>query len=264
MTGRVLRSFRRPVVLAAAAVSVLGGASTAAASDWLEVFQTADRPSPRGVIAVSAIADDVDVDVAGDVTIREVADARSATAQTGLAAPVVTALPRGVTGDPTYSVVGEVSIRFTERTTVDANALPPPTLDGATDGATIQVEAGPGIAAVWSQPLGVPRLVVARTPVPVVTSSGGSLEVMPDDHIPIPGLPSDVASHLGTFAANLLPIPIDQITTETADVNGRPATAVATPDRSFAAVVWATDGIVTVVAGSLDADEILSVARSLQ
>ena len=40
-----------------------------------------------------------------------------------------------------------------------------------------------------------------------------------------------------------------------------PATVLATRDRTLAAVVWVDDGVVTAVAGSLDADEVLSIAR---
>ncbi len=40
-----------------------------------------------------------------------------------------------------------------------------------------------------------------------------------------------------------------------------PATVLETRDRTLAAVVWVDDGVVTAVAGSLDADEVLSVAR---
>jgi hypothetical protein len=47
-------------------------------------------------------------------------------------------------------------------------------------------------------------------------------------------------------------------------VGGVPATVLATRDRSFAAVVWVDDGVVTVVAGSLDDDEVLAVARGLR
>ena len=43
-----------------------------------------------------------------------------------------------------------------------------------------------------------------------------------------------------------------------------PATVLATRDRSMAAVVWVDDGVVTVVGWSLDADEVLSVARGLR
>ena len=38
---------------------------------------------------------------------------------------------------------------------------------------------------------------------------------------------------------------------------------VTTNDQSMAAVVWVVDGVVTVVAGALDDDEVLTVARSL-
>ena len=39
-------------------------------------------------------------------------------------------------------------------------ALPPP--PAGLDGSRLRLEAGPGVAAVWSQPTGVPTLVVAR------------------------------------------------------------------------------------------------------
>ena len=37
-----------------------------------------------------------------------------------------------------------------------------------------------------------------------------------------------------------------------------------TRDQTMAAVVWVRDGIVNAVAGSLSADEVLSVARALR
>jgi hypothetical protein len=39
---------------------------------------------------------------------------------------------------------------------------------------------------------------------------------------------------------------------------------LATRDRALAAVVWVDDGVVTAVAGSLDTDEVLSIARGLR
>ena len=59
-------------------------------------------------------------------------------------------------------------------------------------------------------------------------------------------------------------MPADQVTTSSAQVNGVPATVLATRDRTIAAVVWVNEGVVTVVAGSLDADEVLSVAEDLR
>jgi hypothetical protein len=39
---------------------------------------------------------------------------------------------------------------------------------------------------------------------------------------------------------------------------------LATRDRTIAAVVWVDDGVVTAVAGALDTDEVLAVARDLR
>jgi hypothetical protein len=84
----------------------------------------------------------------------------------------------------------------------------------------------------------------------------------------LPGLPHDVAAQLRTFAADgstlPLPVPADEVTTSSADVNGMPATVLTTRDRNIAAVVWVDGGVVTAVAGSLDADELLSVASNLR
>ena len=91
---------------------------------------------------------------------------------------------------------------------------------------------------------------------------------MRDYLLSLPGLPDDVAAQLRTFTADgstlPLPVPADQVTTSPAQVDGVPATVLATRDRTLAAVVWVDDGVVTVVAGSLDADEVLSVARGLR
>jgi hypothetical protein len=91
---------------------------------------------------------------------------------------------------------------------------------------------------------------------------------MRDYLLSLPGLPENVAAPLRTFNADSstlpLPVPADRVTTSSAQVDGEPATVLATRDRSMAAVMWVKDGVVTVVAGTLDADEVLSVARSLR
>jgi hypothetical protein len=52
-------------------------------------------------------------------------------------------------------------------------------------------------------------------------------------------------------------------TSRSTEVDGTPATLLETRDRILAAVVWVDDGVVTLVAGSLDDDEVLAVAREL-
>ncbi|HEY5873965.1 MAG TPA: hypothetical protein VIT64_01635 [Ilumatobacteraceae bacterium] len=251
---RLARMLRRPAVLVATFASLLTGASTAAASDWLDVLKPPDHDAVTvGIADLFALPDfDAygDLVVTGDVGVHEVPDANAATAETGLDAPEAAFLPRGVTGEPTYSVSGKVSATFTfstERAHVaddsSVSALPRPP---GVDGAQVRLEAGPGIAAVWSQSTGLPRLIVARAVAPTVVSSGASLETIRNYLPSLPGL-SD-----------------SRVTTSTSEVNGVPATILATDDQIFAAVVWVTDGTVTLVAGTLDTSEILAVARTLR
>ena len=54
------------------------------------------------------------------------------------------------------------------------------------------------------------------------------------------------------------------MTTSSTQVGGVPATVLASRDRLLAAVVWVKDGLVTVVAGSLDPGEVVSIARELR
>ena len=59
-------------------------------------------------------------------------------------------------------------------------------------------------------------------------------------------------------------MPAELVTSSTADVNGSEATVLTSRDGLFAGVVWVEDGVMTGVAGSLSADELLSVARGLR
>jgi len=141
---------------------------------------------------------------------------------------------------------------------------PPPGLDGS----QVRLVAGPGVAGIWSHEAGVPNLVVGRAVAPTAFSSGVPFETARDYVLSLPGLPDDVAAQLRTFNADgstlPLPVPADEVTTSSAQVHGAPATVLSTRDRTIAAVVWADDGVVTAVVGSLDADEVLAIARDLR
>ena len=79
---------------------------------------------------------------------------------------------------------------------------------------------------------------------------------------------AQVAAQLRTFNADgstlPLPVPRDYLTSSMAEVNGAPATVLASRDKTLAAVLWVADGKVTAVAGVLDAGEVLSEARGLR
>jgi len=276
--GRARPILRRPTVAACAVAVVLTGAGVAAANDWLPIFRT-ERIAPLSLSTseLNSLPDlgaFGDVVLTGDGDVHSVPDARAATAETGLAVPEVTTLPRGVTGEPLYQVGGEVSATFTFSTdrTVEAAAeagttlpLPPPGLDGT----QVRLVAGPGLAEIWSRTTGVPSLVVGRAVAPTASSSSDvPFEALRDYLLSLSGLNDDVAAQLRAFNADgstlPLPVPGDFVETDSAQVDGVPATVLATRDRTMAAVVWVDAGVVTAVAGSLDVDEVLSIARELR
>jgi hypothetical protein len=275
--GRSRAVLRRPAVAALAVAVVLGGAGVAAANEWLQIFQT-EQVAPVGISTddLNALPDlnaYGDLAVTGDPDVHEVPDAAAAAAQTGLDVPKVSTLPRGVSGEPVYQVGGEVSATFTfsaqraARTATEAGKAlptPPPGLDGS----RVRLVAGPGVAQVWKSSAGVPALVVGRAVAPTAFSSNLPFETVRDYLLSLPGLPDDVAAQLRTFSADAstlpLPVPADEATTSSAQVSGVPATVLATRDETLAAVVWVDAGVVTVVAGSLDTDEVLSIARDLR
>ncbi|MGY1638177.1 hypothetical protein ACI78V_16140 [Geodermatophilus sp. SYSU D00742] len=268
---------RRPAVAAISAVVLVGGAGVAAANDWLPIFQT-ERVDPVEVtstdlVQVPDLSAYGDLDVAQEPGTEQVPDAATARERTGLAVPEVAELPVGVTGEPVYQAADVVSATFTFSAEKAAQAaaaagevLPPP--PAGLDGSSLRLEAGPGVAAVWSQPTGVPTLVVARVVAPTVYSSGVPFETVRDYLLSLPGLPDDLAAQLRDLSADAstlpLPVPAELVTSSTADVDGSVATVLTSRDGLFAAVVWVEDGVMNGVAGSLSPDELLSVARDLR
>jgi hypothetical protein len=277
MSSRFRALVRRPAFGFVAVGIVLAGAGTAAANDWFEIFSTKKIStvslSTRDLIALPDLAAYGEFSVPAGSDIRDVPDAATAARQSGLDVPEVASLPRGVTGSPTYQVGSQVTATFTFSTARAAAAAakagktlptPPPGLDGH----SVRLVAGPGVAEIWGSSSGAPALVVGRAVAPKAFSSGVPFETVRDYLLSLPGLPTKVAEQLRTFTADgsTLPIPVpeDQVTSSSADVDGTSATVLQARDKTMAAVVWVKDGVVTVVAGSLDTDEVLSVARALR
>jgi hypothetical protein len=269
-------ALRSPVVAAVGVVVLLTGAGAAAAADWLQIFRT-EQIAPVTVtqadlVELPDLSAYGEVEIVEEANVREVADAAAAEEATGLSVPQVSELPRGVTGDPAFQVGDPVSAVFTFSAEKAAQAAaaagetlpsPPPSLDGS----EFRLTAGPGLAAVWSQARGVPAMVVARGVAPTAYSSGIPFETARDYLLSLPGLPEDVASQLRSFSGDgtTLPLPVPaELETSSADVGGVPATVLTSRDGTMAGVVWVEDGIVTAVAGSLSADEVLSVAEGLR
>jgi hypothetical protein len=213
-----------------------------------------------------------DLELTEEVDVRRVDDAAAAQKATGLALPRVDELPRGVTGQPVYQVGDRVTAVFTfsaakaaQTAAATGETLPPP--PAGLDGSQFRLAAGPGAAAVWTAGSGVPAMVVARVVAPTAYSSGVPFATAAEYMLSLPGMPDNVAKHLRGFTGDgtTLPLPVNStyLTSSAADVGGTPATVLTSRDGVIAGVVWVNDGVVTAVAGSLSADEVLSVARKM-
>ena len=274
---RVRALLRRPAAAALAVGLVLSGATAAAANDWLEIFRV-ERVAPVGITTADLVAlPDLsaygELVVDQEVGVHEVADAATAKAESGLDLPEVADLPAGVTGAPTYQVGRKGSATFTfsaeraaEAARREGEDLPP--LPAGLDGARVRLEAGPGVAQVWESNSGAPALVVARAVAPKAFSSGVPFETVRDYVLGLPGVTDEVAAQLRSFAADgstlPLPVPANRVISRSTQIDGQEATVLTARDRTMSGVVWVRDGVVTVVAGSLDDDEVLTVARALR
>lgn len=277
MAPSIRRILRHPLVPLAVVALVVAGASAAAATNRLQIFQT-ERIAPLSfstsdLIALPDVRAYGDLQVTGEPDVRRVDDAAAAARETGLEVPEVARLPRGVAGDPEYQVLGEVSAAFTFDAARAAAAaatagqtLPAP--PAGLDGSQVRLVAGPGVAQVWTQPAGVPSLIVGRAFAPTASSSGVSFEVVRDYLLSLPWLSEPIAAQLRAFAADgstlPLPVPADRFTSAPTEIDGHPATLLTSRDRTMAAVVWVDNGVLTAVAGALDNDEVLSIARDLR
>jgi hypothetical protein len=276
-TPRWRAALRRPAVTAFGVVVLVTGAGAAAAAGWVPIFRT-EQVAPVSVteadlVALPDLSAFGEVEVVSEPDVRQVPDAAAAEQETGLSLPRVGALPQGVSAEPVFQVGGQVRAVFTfsaEKAAQAASAagetLPPP--PPGLDGSQFQLLAGPGAAEVWPSSSGAPALVVARAVAPTASSSGIPFSTARDYLLSLPGLPENLASQLRSFSGDgttlPLPVPAEQVTATATNIGGMPGTLLATKDGTLAGVVWVDDGTVTAVAGSLSADEVLSVARGLR
>src|SRR4051795_993027 len=256
---------RSPVAAVLGVALVVGGAGAAAAADWLQVFHTdqvaAVQVSTADLVALPDMSAYGDLQLVSEPDVHEVPDAAAAQATTSLPVPRVDDLPAGVTGEPTYTVGGQLVADFTFSADRAAQAAAasgeslPPVPDGL-DGSRFRLVAGPGVATSWDEARGVPALVVARVAAPTASSASGvSFETAREYLLSMPGLPADLAAQLRAFpdgdSTLPLPVPAELATTSTADVRGHEATVLTSRDGSVNGVVWVEDGVLTAVGGTL-------------
>ncbi len=278
------RLHRATVLTAAGAVLVIGGATAAAAGDWLQVFRTESVAPVSVPLSMSDVTDLSAMTGLSDLSayghwqylsspqLQPVPSANAAQQRTGLTLAPVPDLPTGVTGSPTYQVVEQQSAVFTfssnkARQAVTRAGASLPALPEALDGAVLRLRAGPAVVRLWDQGSGIPTLVIAEIGAPVAESSGVPLAVFRDTLLSLPGIPPALADQLRAVTSDgtTLPIPVprDQFTTSATDVGGTAATLLQSKDGTLCGVVWVANGVVRIVAGPLSASEVVSVANEL-
>jgi hypothetical protein len=270
-------AWRSPVIAVVGVIALISGASVAAATDWLQIFRTEQITTVTAPEADLVKLPDLSgfgtLEVTEKVDMRKVDDAAAAQAVTGLAVPKVDALPRGVTGEPTYRAAGRASAVFTfsaekaARSAAASGQTLPPVPEGL-DGSRFRLVGGPAMMAVWSKGRGVPTLIVARAVAPAAYSEGVPFETARDYLLSLPMLSQEIAAQLRGFTGDGTTLPLivsqERMATSTADVGGVQATVLTARNGVMAAVVWVDKGVVTAVGGSLSADEVLTVARGLR
>jgi hypothetical protein len=265
-----------PIVAGVGVLALLAGGGAAAANDWLQIFRTEQIApiwiKPQDLTSLPDLSAYGSVAVIAEPRVRRVPDASTAEDITGLAVPQLDVQPRGVMGAPQFRVGTQAKAVFTYSTAIAAKTaaesgetLPP--APAGLDGARFRFTAGPGLAMVWSDARGLPAMVIGRARAPEVYSSGISFDAASDYLLALPGLPASVASQLRGLVGDgtTLPLPLPAgVETGSADVNGAPGTVFTSSDGTVAGVVWVDDGVISVVAGTVGADEAVSVARGLR
>jgi hypothetical protein len=210
-------------------------------------------------------------------------DADTAAPRVGLPSMLPGSLPRSIAAHPTFHVLDQT----TGSLTIDADAIraeaqrrgkAPPEIPAAIANSTVTVALGPGLAAVYGEPLPVldgegdvpkslPPLVIAEIRAPSVHPSGAGLAEIQQFLLAQPGVSDKLAAQIRAIGdpTSELPIslpvsPVDAHTVRVAGVNGL---AIGDSTGIGSIVIWEHDGIVHAVAGALTEDEVLSVADSL-
>jgi hypothetical protein len=272
----------RPVAIAAGVAAMLiAAAATGVADTIFTIFQ------PKQVAPVAIRTADVtglpDLRDYGTVTWTVQPEHRQApTVDAAQRATGITPLrPADTTalGDARiYTITrGEASFKFDEAKLRDAAAragATAPAMPASIAASTLTVTGGPAVVQSWGgsfDPARVedlPKLLVAQSKAPVVTSNGATLDELRAFMLAQPGISPQLAQQIraiGDPASTLLvPIPIDLASGRAVTVRGVQGVLVGDATGLGSALFWVADGIVHVVAGTIADTELVNIANALR
>jgi hypothetical protein len=211
--------------------------------------------------------------------------AADAKAISGLDVPVVSKLPAGVSSTVTYAAMpGAVAVfTFDAKKAADAAAATGkslPKLPSGMDGAKLTVTVGPAVVEVFgdmnavsgtdssTQNINLPQLIVAKSAVPVVSSTQVTAKQLEAYILSVPGLSPELAAairSIGDPATTLpIPVPVEYATSSKVSINGDPGVALGDNTGLGSGVIWIHKTNVFVVAGSLKQSTAVDIARNLK
>jgi hypothetical protein len=284
----ILRPSRQPMFAVGAAAVVVALAITAFAN-ILPLFQPKTvQPVPVTFADLQALEQ---LSAYGTLTWSTqpkpqiVLTAADAKAISGLDVPVVSKLPAGVSSTVTYAAMpGAVAVfTFDAKKAADAAAATGkslPKLPSGMDGAKLTVTVGPAVVEVFgdmnaaagndssSQNINLPQLIVAKSAVPVVTSTQVTAKQLENYILSVPGLSPELAAairSIGDPATTLpIPVPVEYATSSKVSINGDPGVALGDNTGLGSGVIWIHKTNVFVVAGSLKQSAAVDIARNLK
>jgi hypothetical protein len=284
----ILRPSTRPMFAGLGAAAIVVALAITAFANILPLFQPKTvQPVPVTFADLQSLSS---LSAYGTLTwstkpqpqvVLSAADAKSVS---GLDVPAFK-VPVGVSSTVTYAAMPQAVAVFTfdAKKAADAAATtgkPLPKLPSGIDGAKLTVTVGPAVVEVFGnlnassgsdsspQNINLPQLVVAKSAVPVVTSTGVTAKQLEDYILSMPGVSSQLAAairSIGDPTTTLpIPVPVEYATSSKVSINGDQGVALGDNTGLGSGVIWIHKTNVFVVAGSIKQTVAVDIARNLK
>ena len=181
-----------------------------------------------------------------------------AAAEAGFPVSLPARLPAGVGAVQRFVVQPRVTVTVTFNSTVAGLA-----------GSSVTLDAGPAVVTQYggTSGAGVPTLGVATMRRPTAQSTGASLSQIEAFLLAQPGIPPQLAEEVRLLGdlRTTLPVPVPPgASARSVEVDGWPGVLLADSSNAAAGVVWEDGrGLLHVVVGILDSQDVLNVAKQL-
>jgi hypothetical protein len=284
----ILRTSTRPMFAGLGAAAIVAALAITAFANILPLFQPKTvQPVPVTFADLQSLSS---LSAYGTLTWstkpqpQVVLSAADAKAVSGLDVPVFK-LPAGVSSTVTYAAMpGAVAVfTFDAKKAADAAATtgkPLPKLPSNIDGAKLTVTVGPAVVEVFgnlnassgsdssSQNINLPQLIVAKSAVPVVTSTQVTAKQLEDYILSMPGVSPQLAAairSIGDPATTLpIPVPVEYASSTKVSINGDQGVALGDNTGLGSGVIWIHKTDVFVVAGSIKQSVAVDIAKNLK